>query len=107
MALFRKTKVKDVASEIKNSITDNKTGIFFNTENDDVVTYGNVTGFFVFRGELYVKVDAKTSARKVSDFSVSFMQDIKNVFPEEFAKATNMVISKLLVQPVSIKEIKM
>lgn len=64
--------------------------------------YGDVkTTFFVFRGDLYFKANDKTSAKNVIT-GVTFINDIKDQYPDEFEGKSNQVLSKVIITPCEI-----
>jgi hypothetical protein len=70
---------------------------------DKEVEYGSVIGFFEFRGEIFFR--AKGSAgKKISDFTTSFTDAIKEKYPDEFGKILSTEVSALKVIPLKVVE---
>ena len=64
-------------------------------ETDNEVNYGKVVGFFTFRGDIFYR--AKGVAAKEVKSGVSFVEFIKDKYPEDFAKAKMSEVSNLTV----------
>lgn len=55
------------------------------------------TGFFEFRGEIYVKSAKSGAAKSITNLSKSFTDSIKELYPEEFEEGKPKDISLMKV----------
>ena len=72
-------------------------------ETDNEVNYGKVTGFFTFRGDIFYR--AKGVAAKEVKSGISFVEFIKDKYPEDFAKAKMSEVSNLTVTLLEVTEV--
>lgn len=67
--------------------------------NGDEVTYGDVIGFFKFRDTIYYRAKG-VAGRTLDERSLSFTDNIREEYPDEFKDYNAKEISALLVQPL-------
>jgi hypothetical protein len=67
----------------------------------ELVAYKDVTGLFEFRGEVYYRERKGSSGKHIAS-NKSFTDKIKELYPDQFMKASSSDISDLLVTPLII-----